>query len=171
MRLPNRKKITSLTAESLEAYLSPLFGGRGGNDGHFIGFGIGDGWTNIVFDLHKKLMRENPDYYIAQVKEKFAGLRYYVGPMTDQGYEYIREAEELSLQTCEECGRPGKVWGGKGWIRTLCWIDYRISEINKNLWLLHRKGLSTFFKTYFYVRRLRRERDRKRKESAKSGTF
>jgi len=165
MKLPYRKPITSLNADHVEAYLSPMFGGNG-NDGSFIGYGIGDGWADIVFDLHKKLVKENPDYYIAQVKEKFAGLRYYVGSMTDRGYAYIREAEELSYQTCEECGRPGKVWGRKGWIRTLCWIDYRVSEINKTLWIFERRGLTGFFKAYFYVRRLRR--NMKRKESAKN---
>jgi hypothetical protein len=163
MRLPYKKRITSLTSESLEAYLSPLFGGRAGNDGYFIGFGIGDGWTNIVFDLHKKLMKENPDYYIAQVKEKFAGLRYYVGPMTDQGHEYIREAEELSLQTCEECGRPGKLRTNNHWLRTLCDYDSVVASVNKHLWNIHRGGLSFFFRHYFAVRRF----NRKRKGSAK----
>jgi hypothetical protein len=46
----------------------------------------------------------------------------------------------------------------------LCWIDYNVSEINKSLWYVHRRGLTAFFKSYFYIRRLRR--NMKRKESA-----
>jgi hypothetical protein len=165
MRLPYRKPITSLSEENIKVFLSHRFGSNV-KDEYFIGFGVGPGWSDIVYDLHKKLLQENPDYVIHQVKEKFAGLRYYVGQMTEQGYKYIQEAEELSFQTCEECGRPGKIWNSRGWIRTLCWIDYRVSEINKSLWLFERKGLSLFFKNYFYIRRLRR--NMKRKESAEN---
>jgi hypothetical protein len=165
MRLSYRKPITYLSEEHIEVLLSNHFGKK--EHGHsFIGFGIGPGWSEIVYDLHKKLERENPDYVIHQVKEKFGTLRYYVGKMTDQGHIYIAEAENLSAVTCEECGRPGKIWGSKGWIRTLCWIDYRISEINKSLWILQRRGLQMFFKNYFYVRRLRR--NMKRKKSAEN---
>lgn len=156
MKFPYRRSITTLDETHIEVLLSKHFGKK--EDGeYFIGFGIGPGWSDIIYDLHKKLLEENPEYVIYQVKEKFAGLRYYVGKMTEAGYEYIAEAETLSYQTCEECGRPGKVWSHKGWIRTLCWLDYRISEINKNLWLVERKGLTIFFKNYFYVHRLKRK--------------
>lgn len=161
MKLPYRKPITSLSEEHIEVFLSSHFGKK--EDGeYFLGFGVGPGWSDIIYDLHKKLLGENPNYVIYQVKEKFAGLRYYVGKMTKTGYGYITEAEALSYQTCEECGRPGKVWSNKGWIRTLCWLDYQISNINKNLWFIERKGLTLFFRSYFYVRRLRKSANRKK---------
>lgn len=57
-----------------------------------------------------------------QVKEKFGTLRFYV----DYGEEYadeieklIRQAENESAITCEDCGNPGKTRPG-GWIKTLC---------------------------------------------------
>lgn len=166
MKLPYRRAITSLSEDHMVVLFSKRFGMKG--DEHLAyGLGVGPGWNDILYDLNKKLEAEKPDYKILQIKEKFGGLRFYTDELPYSGWDAIKEAEELSFKTCEECGRPGKIWSGKGWLRTLCWLDYRISEINKTLWFLQRKGLSSFFKTYFYVRRLRREF--KRKGSAKNG--
>jgi hypothetical protein len=103
-------------------------------------FEHGDGWYNIIDSLcaciqnecnHeiKTLKRENPQATeeeiddlqtrAVQVKEKFGGLRFYIGFGSPEIYGMIRMAEEISLRTCEDCGRPGKKRGG-GWIRTLC---------------------------------------------------
>jgi len=166
MQLPYRKPITSLSEEHIEVLLSPHFGKKE-NDSYFIGFGVGPGWSDIIYDLHKKLLEENPDYVIHQVKEKFAGLRYYIGKMTEQGHEYIREAEELSLQTCEECGRPGKLRTKNYWLRTLCDYDSFVDRVNKHLWNIQKGGLTFFFRHYFAIRRF----NRKRKESAKNRVF
>jgi len=165
MKLPYRKAITSLSEKHIMVLLSKHFGDRRDPD-YYFGLGVGPGWNDIIYDLNKKLEAEKPDYKIFQIKEKFAGLRFYTDELPYPGWDAIEEAEKRSFETCEECGRPGKIWGRNGWIRTLCWIDYRVSEINKNLWYVQRMGLSVFFKTYFYLRRL--NRDRKRKESAKN---
>lgn len=164
MKIPHRKPIVKTNDYQLESALERHF--PDSKEARFLGFGIGTGWSDIVLDLHKKLGAEKSDYQIFQIKEKFGGLRFYTGPMTEQGYKYITEAEDLSFKTCEECGRPGKVWSDKSWLRTLCWIDYLVSEVNKTLWFIQRKGLTSFFKTYFYVRRLRR--NMKRNESAEN---
>lgn len=163
MRLRYRKPITLLSEEHMEVLLSKHFGGKE-EGSYFIGYGIGPGWSDIVYDLHKKLLEENPDYRIHQVKEKFAGLRYYVSGVTKKGHEYIMEAEALSESTCEECGRPGKLRTHNYWIRTLCGVDSVVDQINKHLWNIHKGGLKLFFKNYFAIRRL----IRKRKESAKN---
>ncbi len=162
MKLPYRKSITSLNEEQMAFILSSRFN----RDVSDVGGFVGPGWNNIIYDLNKKLEAEKPDYQICQIKEKFGGLRFYTDELPYSGWEHISEAEKLSLKTCEECGRPGKIWNRRGWVRTLCWIDYNVSEINKSLWILQRHGLTAFFKTYFYVRRLRR--NMKRKESAKN---
>jgi hypothetical protein len=146
--------------------LSEHFGAHRDPD-YYFGLGVGPGWNDIIYDLNKKLEAEKPDYKILQIKEKFAGLRFYTDELPYPAWDAIKEAEKRSFGTCEECGRPGKIWSSKSWIRTLCYIDYWVSEINKSLWYVQRRGLSAFFKTYFYIRRL--ERDRKRKESAKNG--
>jgi len=55
----------------------------------------------------------------AQVKEKFGGLRFYMTSKNDEIHALVREAEQLSYEFCEECGKPGQT-DNKGWIRTLC---------------------------------------------------
>jgi len=58
---------------------------------------------------------------VAQVKSKFAGLRYYI----DGGDDYVRGlvamAEAMSYRICEECGSTKDVGRTRGgWIRTAC---------------------------------------------------
>lgn len=163
MKLPYRKRITRMGEKQLEAALSPYFGSKDKGQS-FIGFGVGPGWSDIILDLHMKLLKENPDYSIAQVKEKFGTLRYYTGPMTDQGYIYIAEAENLSAITCEECGRPGKLRDEKNrWIRTLCDWDDKVSDINAWIWVnLTRRPMTYYWKIRFAITRWIRGR----KESA-----
>lgn len=56
----------------------------------------------------------------SQVKEKFGGLRFYMTGVTDEINNLIEAAEELSLQTCEQCGQPGSNSAVNGWYRTTC---------------------------------------------------
>jgi hypothetical protein len=56
---------------------------------------------------------------VVQVKEKFGTLRFYIRAGTDEHYNYIRFAENLSAVTCEDCGAPGKM-RGRGWYYTAC---------------------------------------------------
>ena len=85
------------------------------------GIAVGDGWYDIIDKLSEKL--ESYGIVAEQVKEKFGGLRFYIGGCSkeifDEVYGHIREAEKLASQTCEVCGKPGKSRGG-GWIKTLC---------------------------------------------------
>ncbi len=55
----------------------------------------------------------------AQVKEKFATLRFYMDHCTEEMNEAINEASRESARTCEECGAPGTLRSG-GWLVTLC---------------------------------------------------
>jgi hypothetical protein len=86
----------------------------------------GDGWLDIVDRLDRAITELVPDYQITQVKEKFGGLRYYIGSVPadrfDEVHRLISEAEAESLQTCEKCGsREGVTTSSGGyWIRTLC---------------------------------------------------
>ena len=91
-------------------------------------FDCGDGWFNLLWrlceDIEKTLAKpENgrlkEHFVVDQVKEKFAGLRFYVS-LLDGGIDtLIDRAEYDSYRTCEECGEPGKPRDG-GWYRTLC---------------------------------------------------
>ena len=62
-------------------------------------------------------MEELPE--IAQVKEKFGTLRFYVHGGTEEMRHYIDFAEAMTSCVCEECGNPGKSRSG-GWVKVLC---------------------------------------------------
>jgi len=91
--------------------------------------GTGIGWYNLIYTLtnciDRRLEHLNKDggnrkVVIAQIKEKFGGLRYYAdGDVDEQMDGMIDFAEALSYTICEECGAPGKLRSG-GWMRTLC---------------------------------------------------
>lgn len=107
------------------------------------GFAIGPGWWPIIrslcanIDYHTKyrnqtreqLLKDNPynhpipDYVepvvVAQIKEKFGGLRFYYDGGDDRICGMVRMAESWAARSCETCGAPGRSRDG-GWIRTLC---------------------------------------------------
>lgn len=86
-----------------------------------------EGWTALLYDLSKKITKElekmpekgEEKFWVAQVKSKFGGLRYYVYNSNEAIDKLITEAESLSYKTCEDCGKPGEEVG-RGWIYTLC---------------------------------------------------
>lgn len=89
-----------------------------------------DGWDNIVNTLVEKLFEIDPTLHIAQIKEKFGGLRAYISPgfeaeesIQEQFEALINEAEEASYTTCDKCGGKGKLTSLRGWSRTLCEKD------------------------------------------------
>ena len=106
----------------VEAY-PKMFGGKYG------GFACGEGWWSIIellcsniqhhIDWKNKKTMIVPQVNVAQIKEKFGGLRFYY----DGGDEYISGlvsmAESWAACSCETCGTPGERREG-GWIRTLC---------------------------------------------------
>ncbi len=88
------------------------------------------GWYDLLRDLSIKIeahMKCCPDYegehplkfYVTQVKEKYATLRFYCENACEHIDVYIDEAEERSAKTCEDCGEPGTLRGA-GWYRTQC---------------------------------------------------
>jgi hypothetical protein len=87
----------------------------------------GDGWFQLLWDLSEgieKILKDNPDteFRVAQVKEKFGGLRFYwscKAPTYEKIGPLVQEAEKKASETCEHCGEPGKERTG-GWIKTLC---------------------------------------------------
>lgn len=80
---------------------------------------VGKGWHGIIDRLVTDLLAMGWDGDVAQVKEKFGGLRFYINGGTDQMFDRIETAGDESLVTCEECGGPGKQTEG-GWIQTRC---------------------------------------------------
>ncbi len=96
------------------------------------GIECGNGWFALIDRLSRACENEIDTLMaqgapkegwprIAQIKEKFGGLRFYVhGPLSDDLREQIVQAEhEGSLCICERCGAAGKLREGR-WRRTYC---------------------------------------------------
>lgn len=81
---------------------------------------VGPGWSDILARLVPDLFTLGWDGNVTQVKEKFGGLRFYIGGGSDEVHDRIELACKESYRTCEECGEPGKPDHTRGWIRTLC---------------------------------------------------
>lgn len=87
------------------------------------GFECGDGWFDLIAELSQRIddiakatNMSDDDYPEAmQVKEKFGGLRFYIGPSTDEVFAAIDEAEAKSVKVCETCGKPGRQVNSKLW--------------------------------------------------------
>lgn len=85
----------------------------------------GDGWYKLIRDLCvsiREMLKKNPidGFTVVQVKEKFGGLRFYIGYGSDKIFKRIHKAEEESYHICESCGESGKLRTDLGWWRTLC---------------------------------------------------
>lgn len=84
------------------------------------GWEIGAGWKPLVEELIARLRAETDwDGDIHQIKEKFGGLRFYIGQGSDKIYDLIDDYEQKSYTICEDCGERGHP-RRDGWIRTLC---------------------------------------------------
>jgi hypothetical protein len=86
--------------------------------------GIGDGWYYLLDTLCRHLQwltdkKDMPQVTATQIKEKFGGLRFYIGGASDIQHELISFTESLSYHICEQCGNPGEKRMG-GWIKVLC---------------------------------------------------
>jgi len=76
------------------------------------------GWRPLVGKLYDDLIALGWDGEVLQVKEKFGGLRFYVGEASDAVHDRIEVAEITSEKICQVCGEPGDVVGVdsiRGW--------------------------------------------------------
>lgn len=88
---------------------------------------VDTGWYQIVVDCDKELTGVDPKYQIAQIKQKFGGLRYYTHPSNrDDKHTLIRigdiisKYEDIAAVTCEATGKTGVLMKSKnGWLKTL----------------------------------------------------
>jgi hypothetical protein len=113
-------------------------------DKHYGGFAVGAGWWHIIESLchnikhhidnqkrladlyakdpsleHIKDAKEVP-FSVAQIKEKFGGLRFYYDGGDDAIYGMVRMAESWADASCEVCGERGTRGNESGWVSTLC---------------------------------------------------
>jgi len=95
-------------------------------------FGIecGDGWYKLIDCLCETIdmicQREKDKIpQVHQIKEKYGGLRFYLGGIhkkyADRISGAVSMAEKMSYNICEKCGTTEDVIVDKtGWIRTKC---------------------------------------------------
>lgn len=94
--------------------------------GKYGGFAVGKGWYPILEKLCSSIQHHIdwkkgacPQVTVAQIKEKFGGLRFYYEGGDECIHGMVSMAEAWAGVACEECGGAGKRRGG-GWVRTLC---------------------------------------------------
>lgn len=98
-------------------------------------FECGDGWTDLLVDLCKKIQAHavtlpegaTQDIVALQVKEKYGTLRFYLSVHDDTLENLVKEAEERSACTCETCGKPGTLRGAM-WMYTACDEHTRVED-------------------------------------------
>jgi hypothetical protein len=93
------------------------------------GFACGEGWWPILEELCSNIQRHIdwknkesevvPQVIVAQIKEKFGGLRFYYDGGDERIRGMVQMAESWADAICETCGAPGQRRNG-GWIKTLC---------------------------------------------------
>jgi len=92
---------------------------------------VGDGWLQLLHDCIAELLVAGWDKHITQIKEKFGGLRFYIGSGSEEIHDIITKYENLSYETCEVCGEKGKLYHNMPWYRTLCDNHYKELVIEK----------------------------------------
>ena len=87
----------------------------------------GPGWTNPIWEMHRRLMWVDSGVQYAQIKEKWGGLRVYLEHSntrsqvaTDIMDDIIESAERQCARLCEVCGAAGEQRHNGGWYKTLC---------------------------------------------------
>ena len=87
-----------------------------------------DGWYQLIYGLCQEIDMElkNCDadfvegFFVEQIKEKFASLRFYTTYVNDSIYQLIEGAETKSKSICELCGNNGYICIHGHYIKTLC---------------------------------------------------
>ncbi len=114
-----------ITKEEFEAYLESIGGlnnpyapEKPVKERHF--FSVNDGWLELLKNCIQECIDAGWDKNICQVKEKFGGLRFYIGSASPEVHKVISKYEDLSFSTCEVCEEPGEIDYGGRWLITAC---------------------------------------------------
>ena len=98
---------------------------------------VGPGWRRILHETSEKLFKLGWDGGLLQVKEKMGSLRFYwqnnIGDplINDIAEDVVMVAEWKSEQTCENCGKHGKIHCINFWYMCRC-NDCLAEEKKKN---------------------------------------
>lgn len=89
---------------------------------------VSDGWWDLLQRACDRIRRavqaDGGSFEVTQIKEKFGTLRFYwAGSLSPAAAARVEEAIDLaearSAVTCEICGEPGLLHGGR-WVTTRC---------------------------------------------------
>jgi hypothetical protein len=96
---------------------------------------VGQGWSELLTELHVKLLEVDPDYTVLQCKEKFGGLRCYIESESEEAWKIETDYENKSFLICEVCGESGTTgqWGGY-WYKTLCEKHRKSAADGRKVW-------------------------------------
>lgn len=108
--------------------------------------GCGKGWADIVDRLCQDLIKMGWDKDLRQIKEKFGGLRFYIGEGTKEMHERIGKARDESYLTCETCGKEGKQ-SPRNNSEPFCWQLTLCDECHK-LRLKHKDNPQKFWEEF-----------------------
>ncbi len=86
-----------------------------------------EGWRKPITDLVDDLFKLGWNGRLLQIKEKFGGLRFYIGYGDDEIYNRITQAENECDKLCMKCGEGGTLRQG-GWWVTLCDKCYDLTK-------------------------------------------
>ena len=100
----------------------------------YISAELGDGWLPLIDVTMQMLELFGWDREVHQIKEKFGGLRFYTGALSENMYDIIGMAEKISFRICERCGSDQKVETHQiglhhGWIKSYCLPCFRKANI------------------------------------------
>lgn len=92
--------------------------------GYWPAIDVDEGWYQLVMDCDRELTQIDPDYKIAQVKQKYGGLRYYFQSSLSGERkamdDVVAKYEAVAAATCEATGNPGVLMKSEGgWVKTL----------------------------------------------------
>lgn len=116
------------TIEELIEKYPKIFKDYKGNPGR-VNWSCPTGWLDLVdrmcgllqFDTDNNNHNgDHPQVECLQIKEKFGGLRFYTTDITPIQEGTIKFTENLSHDTCMECGSMKNVRSTTGWIANYC---------------------------------------------------
>ena len=89
----------------------------------------GEGWRDLLdracIRIRAALQAHGGSFRFTQIKEKYGTARlYWEGALSEEAEEKVDEAIDLaearSACTCEQCGKPGRLFNRGGWFATAC---------------------------------------------------
>lgn len=103
----------------------PYFVYSSGMTHGYVPLECGDGWFDIIWsmceEIEQDIRRTHPTFTfrIIQLKEKWGDLTVYTVGGNGSIDKILRKYKIKSLETCELCGKPGKL-RTKGWHQVRC---------------------------------------------------